>query len=82
MRLFLTSALLLSLWWAKAQIIPLTISEAENKLDWREAVFYCWDEYKVSRIHPCVMYTLYDIYVIRARVRVCVRACVRACVRV
>ena len=40
----------ISFWRAKAQIIPLTISRAENRLSWREAVFYCWDQYKVSEV--------------------------------
>ena len=67
MRLFLTFALLLSLWWAKAQIIPLTISGAEDKLDWKAAMSHCWDEYQVSGFHP--------------RVNACVRAFVRAYIR-
>ena len=54
MRLFLTFALLLSLWRAKAQIIPLTISGAEDKLDWKRAMSHCADEYQVSGFHLCV----------------------------
>ena len=69
MNLFLTFALLsLSLWRAKAQIIPLTVSGAENRLDWREAVAHCWNEYKVSGLHPCVSACMYA----------CVHLCVHA----
>ena len=46
--LFLGLALcVFSLWRAETQIIPLTISGEENILTWTEAVFHCWDEYKV-----------------------------------
>ena len=53
--LFLYLAIaIISFWRAEAQIIPLTISRAENRLSWREAVFNCWDQYEVSepRVAP------------------------------
>ena len=39
----------LSFWCVEAQIIPVTISKEENILTWKEAVFHCWNEYRVRK---------------------------------